>query len=90
MLTNPQKAKVLFETVGIYINNILKNGEEKFRKINMDNKAFQTRVVGCFGGVEVLKALGYQEENNYLLMRDFNVIQLSRAVSLLQKYIQSY
>jgi len=41
----PDKAKVFFETAQIYINNIIKNnGEEKFRKINLENKAFQSRV----------------------------------------------
>ncbi len=42
----PDKAKTFFETAQIYVNNIIKNnGEEKFRKINKENKAFQGRVV---------------------------------------------
>lgn len=48
----PDKAKVFFETALIYVNNIIKNnGEEKFRKINKENKAFQGRVAEVFGGV---------------------------------------
>ena len=48
----PDKAKTFFETCQIYANNIIKNnGEEKFRKINKENKAFQSRIVDVFGGV---------------------------------------
>jgi predicted thioredoxin/glutaredoxin len=57
----PEKAKVFFETALIYVNNIIKNnGEEKFRKINKENKAFQSRIVEVFGGVEALMAIGYE------------------------------
>lgn len=48
----PEKAKTFFETANIYVNNIIKNnGEEKFRKINKENKAFQSRIAEAFGGV---------------------------------------
>ena len=57
----PDRAKVFFETARIYVGNIIKNnGEEKFRKINLENKAFKTRIAECFGGVETLEVLGYQ------------------------------
>jgi predicted thioredoxin/glutaredoxin len=57
----PDRAKVFFETALIYVNNIIKNnGEEKFRKINKENKAFQSRIVEAFGGVETLQAIGYE------------------------------
>lgn len=42
----PDKARTFFETALIYVNNIIKNnGEEKFRKINKENKAFQNRIL---------------------------------------------
>lgn len=57
----PDRAKVFFDTAGIYVGNIIKNnGEEKTRKINMANKGFQERIAACFGGVETLKAIGFQ------------------------------
>jgi hypothetical protein len=38
----PDRAKVFFDTANIYVSNIIKNnGEEKTRKINKSNKAFQ-------------------------------------------------
>lgn len=59
----PDRAKTFFETAQIYVNNIIKNnGEEKFRKINLSNKAYQTRIAECFAGRETLEALGYTEE----------------------------
>ncbi len=58
----PELAKTFFETAHIYVGNIFKNnGEEKFRKINKENKAFQNRICGAFGGLELLTVLGYQE-----------------------------
>jgi hypothetical protein len=57
----PDRAKVFFETAQIYANNIIKNnGEEKFRKINKENKAFQGRVAEVFAGVETLITMGYE------------------------------
>ena len=48
----PDQALTFFKTALIYVNNIIKNnGEEKFRRINKENKAFQSRIVQCFGGV---------------------------------------
>jgi hypothetical protein len=48
----PDKARTFFETALIYVNNIIKNnGEEKFRKINKENKAFQSRILEAFGGL---------------------------------------
>ena len=51
----PDQALTFFKTAQIYVNNVIKNnGEEKFRRINKENKAFQNRVAQCFGGVETL------------------------------------
>ncbi len=51
----PDRAKTFFDTANIYVSNIIKNnGDEKTRKINKSNKAFQQRIGGCFGGVETL------------------------------------
>ena len=39
---HPGAAKLCFKTINLYLSNILKNpDEEKFRTINMENKAFK-------------------------------------------------
>ncbi len=87
----PDKAKVFFETAGIYVNNIIKNaGEEKFRKINKENKAFQGRVAECFGGVETLQAIGYEEEGTTLIMKKYDIKELQEISKLLQEYAEHY
>ena len=76
----PEKAKVLFETAQIYVNNIIKNnGEEKFRRIKKENKAFQSRIAECFGGVETLEVLGYEDDGEYLIMKEYDLGLLSKA-----------
>lgn len=73
------------------MNNIIKNnGEEKFRKINLENKAFQTRIAECFGGVETLEVLGYSEENGFLVMKKYELGTLSKAQEILGRYKAYY
>ena len=70
----PEKSRVFFETANLYVNNIIKNnGEEKFRKINQENKAFQSRILEAFGGCETLNAIGYEEQGTFLVMKDFDL-----------------
>ena len=43
-----------------YIKNIADNpAEEKFRNINLENKAYKTRIAPVVGGVGLLKAVGF-------------------------------
>lgn len=87
----PDKAKVFFETANIYVGNIIKNnGEEKFRKINKENKAFQGRVAEVFGGVETLEVIGYTEDNGFLVLKDYDLKELQSVAALLQRYISYY
>lgn len=87
----PDKAKTFFETALIYVNNIIKNnGQEKFRKINKENKAFQARVVEVFGGVETLEVIGYQEEAGVLVMKQWDLKELQAITGILQRYASYY
>ena len=87
----PDKAKTFFETTKIYVGNIIKNnGEEKFRKINLENKAFKSRIAECFAGVETLEVLGYTEEDGFLIMKQFNLGELEKVTQILNRYIDYY
>jgi hypothetical protein len=87
----PDKAKVFFETANIYVGNIIKNnGEEKFRKINKENKAFQGRIAEVFAGVETLEVIGYTEDNGFLILKHYDLKELQSIASLLQRYISYY
>ena len=87
----PEKARTFFETALIYVNNIIKNnGEQKFRKINKENKAFQSRILQAFGGVEALMVIGYEEEGTLLMMRKYDLGELSQMTKILERYISYY
>jgi hypothetical protein len=87
----PEKARTFFETASIYVGNIIKNnGEEKFRKINKENKAFQSRVQEAFGGVEALLAIGYEEDGNFLVMPKYDPKELGDISKIIQRYISYY
>lgn len=84
-------AKTFFETAQIYIGNIIKNnGEEKFRKINKENKAFQNRICSAFGGLEFLTVLGYVEEDNFLILKNYNIDELKKVNDILERYKSWY
>ncbi|CAM9811809.1 unnamed protein product [Chrysoparadoxa australica] len=83
------------KTLLLYTKNILeKPDEEKFRTINLDNKAFKTRVGGCLGGVAFLKALGFVKdptESKLVLALDQKDDELIRnAKAQLEAAIASY
>ena len=45
--------------------NVLKDTEnEKFRRINLENNAVQTRVAKVNGGLAILKAVGFTEASD--------------------------
>lgn len=63
---------VALRTVRKLIDNIVTNpSEEKFRSINMENKALKQRVFALVGGLQILKAVGFQpapEEQTRLVL----------------------
>lgn len=58
----PGVAKTCFKTISVYLANALKDAnEDKFKRINMGNEAFQKRVGKINGGVNILKGAGFVE-----------------------------
>lgn len=66
------------------------NGEEKTRRINKANKAFQDRIASCFGGVETLEVIGFVEEDGFMVMKQYDAGELARVAQVLQRYIANY
>lgn len=87
----PEKAKLFFDTALIYLGNIIKNnGEEKFRKINKENKAFQGRVMEAFGGLETLLVIGYEEDGGFLTLKNYDPEHLKACMNVLDRYAKYY
>ncbi|XP_072100136.1 UBX domain-containing protein 6 isoform X1 [Mobula birostris] len=58
-----EKIKIACETLGKYIDNIYSNpSEEKYRKIKLQNKAFQERISELEGTHEFLQAIGFERK----------------------------
>ena len=56
-----EKVNVCVETLGKYLDNVIKNPEEpKFAKIRVQNMAFQERVFSLEGSQEFLQAVGFE------------------------------
>ena len=56
----PGVAKTCFSTISKVIQNILKAPEEeKFRTLNMENAAIQTKITKLSGGIKIMKGLGF-------------------------------
>ena len=55
-----KEGKKLYKTLVLYLKNIIKDpNEEKFRKINRENKGFNKRVVKVIGGKFMIKLFGF-------------------------------
>ncbi|KAK6176724.1 hypothetical protein SNE40_014967 [Patella caerulea] len=56
-----EKVKVCIETLAKYIDNVINHpDEEKYRRIRVNNKAFQERVISLKGTEEFLQAVRFQ------------------------------
>ena len=70
----PGVAKTCLKTVCTFLKNVQKvNGDEaneKFRKVNLDNAAVNTRVAKINGGLAILKGCGFKQadDGNYLII----------------------
>jgi len=73
----PERAKTLYDTTILYLNNIIKNPTEpKFRRINTENSAFQNRIKTAFGGPELLQAIGFEPEGTFLVLQNPDIPEL--------------
>ncbi|CAK9796060.1 UBX domain-containing protein 6 [Anthophora quadrimaculata] len=62
---NPKKEKInaCIETLGKYLENIINNpDEEKYKKIRMQNKIFQDKVLPIEGALDYLIAAGFRQK----------------------------
>jgi ATPase subunit of ABC transporter with duplicated ATPase domains len=76
-----------------YIKNIVDNPtEEKFRSINMENKAYKAKVKPFIGGKSLLLALGFNQNPSgdvlILTEPDFDLLRNTR--SKLEAALTSY
>jgi hypothetical protein len=81
------------KTLVAYVKNIVENpAEEKFRSINVENKAFKTRVAPVVGCAQVFKALGFvkdEAEGKYVL-GDPELGLLGEARARLEAAVQAF
>lgn len=81
---HPDVAENCFKLLRAYLTNLLKDPEnEKFRKINKENKAFVERVRKVDGGLIFLKAVGFVDEGSFLVMKEVNAELIKSALQLL-------
>ena len=74
------------KTCSTFCGNVLKDvNEQKYRKVNLDNKAVNDRVVKVNGGKAVLKGMGFEENpdgSNTLLMQNVDADLLKKCQAL--------
>ncbi|KAF5954622.1 hypothetical protein HYC85_007478 [Camellia sinensis] len=75
-MDNVTKVRRAFQTLLIYVKNVVKNpNEEKFRKIRFNNPAFQDRVGNMKEGIEFLELCGFErvDEGKFLFLPEDKV-----------------
>lgn len=69
--TNVEGLKTCLNTLKVYIKNLHENPlEAKFKKLKLENKAFQTRIVPFDGALDVLDVLGFEKKEDCLEQRN--------------------
>ena len=80
----PGVAKTCLKTCCVFMRNVVKEPDnEKFRKINLDKEAIQTRVAKVNGGLQILKAVGFNQAtdgSNQLIMETVDIAVLEAAI----------
>ena len=88
----PGVAKLCFKTCNTFVGNVLKDvNEEKYKKVNLDNNAVNTRVGKINGGKAILKGLGFYENpdgTNTLVMTNVDVDLLKKAQAIFKPLIE--
>lgn len=68
--TDKEGLKTCLNTLKIYIKNLHENPlEPKFKKLKLENKAFQTRVAPFDGALDLLDVLGFEKKDDCLEQR---------------------
>lgn len=67
-----------------YIGNLVKDPQnEKFKKINLLNANFKEKVGNVAGGINFLKALGFEEKETTLEIAKVDLDLINKALKLL-------
>ncbi|CDW78340.1 pub domain-containing protein [Stylonychia lemnae] len=82
----PGVAKTCFKTLTVYLNNAINNPtEDKFKRINQANEAFQKRVGKINGGMSILKGVGFiEQDDGSLFLEKYDVEIMREAVRCLE------
>ncbi|KAG9143526.1 hypothetical protein Leryth_015951 [Lithospermum erythrorhizon] len=63
------RVKRAFQTLLTYVRNVIVSpGEEKFRRIRLNNPAFQERVGRFKEGIQFLELCGFEKSDNFLVL----------------------
>jgi len=83
-------AKTCLKTCCTFIRNVVKDqNNEKYRKINLENNAVQTRVAKVNGGLAILKGVGFVDNpdgSNTLIIEKIDIPTLEMAIKLLEPH----
>lgn len=83
-------AKTCLKTCCTFIRNVVKDqNNEKYRKINLENNAVQTRVAKVNGGIAILKGVGFDNNpdgSNSLIIEKVDIPTLEMAIKLLEPH----
>jgi len=68
--TDAAGLKTCLSTLRVYIKNLQDNPQDpKFKKLKLENKAFQSRVAPFEGSMELLDVLGFEQKGEFLEQR---------------------
>jgi len=68
--TDKEGLKTCLSTLKIYTKNLMDNPQDpKFKKLKLDNKAFQSRIAPYEGAIDFLDALGFEKKEDCLEQR---------------------
>jgi hypothetical protein len=85
-----EEAVNCFNTLKVVLNNIIKNpGEEKFRKVKMTNPNFYERVGKIQLGVKILKELGFEDDGEFMVVKNPDSELFSNSAKLFEEYVNT-
>lgn len=85
---SPGVAQTCFKTCLTLVGNLMKEpGNEKFRRVNLENNAIKQRISTIQGGLNILKGAGFRKSDDgtqlVIDQSEINQLQLSQVVRLL-------
>merc|ERR1711972_1005735 len=68
--TDKEGLKTCLSTLKVYIKNLQDNPQDpKFKKLKLENKAFQTRIAPYDGAIDLLDVMGFEKKEDCLEQR---------------------